>query len=325
MRVSKFIVALALGVGLIGPAAAQTKMEFKVSEIWGDDYPTAIGLKAMGATLAKSTDNRLTMRVYTNGTLGSEKEVIEQVKIGALAMARVPLNLMNNICEETIIPSLPFLFRSTAHLHKALDSDVGMEILSSCNDKGYIGLAYYDSGSRSIYSKRPIKTLADAKGLKLRVQQSDVMVAMVNAMGANPTPMPMGEVYTALRTGLVDAAENNYPSYESGKHFEAAKFYNKTEHLMNPEVVIISKIIWDKLSPEDQKAVRAAAKASVDVQRKSWADREKVSYDIVVKAGSTIVESNKKEFQDAMGPVYEKFLKTDKMKSLVKGIQDIKE
>lgn len=325
MSVTKLFAALVVSASFMGTALAQQKAEFKVSEIWGDDYPTTIGLKAMGDSLAKNSDNRLTMKIYSNGTLGTEKEAIEQVKLGALAMARVPLNLMNNICEETIIPSLPFLFRSTDHMHKTLDGDVGLEILNSCNDKGYIGLAYYDSGSRSIYSKKPIKTLADAKGLKLRVQQSDVMVAMVNAMGGNPTPMPMGEVYTALRTGLVDAAENNYPSYESGKHFEAAKFYNKTEHLMNPEILIMSKVVWDKLSPEDQKAVRDAAKASVDVQRKAWADREKVSYDKVVKAGTTIVDANKKEFQDAMGPVYEKFLKSDKMKNLVKRVQDVKE
>jgi len=325
MRVSKLFVAMLLSVGFMGTAVAQQKLELKVSEIWGDDYPNTKALRLMGESLAKSTDGRLTMKVYSNGTLGTEKEVIEQVKLGALAMARVPGNLMNNICEETIVPSLPFLFRSTEHMHKALDSDVGQEILSSCDSKGYVGLAFYDSGSRSIYSKRPIKTLADAKGLKLRVQQSDVMVEMVNAMGGNPSPMPMGEVYTGLRTGLIDAAENNIPSYESGKHFEAAKYYNRTEHLMSPEVVIISKVIWDKISPEDQKLIRDAAKQSVTDQRKFWAEREKSSLDIVLKAGSVMVDADKAEFEKAMGPVYARFVKSDKMKELVKKIQDMKE
>ncbi|MDQ7988389.1 MAG: TRAP transporter substrate-binding protein [Candidatus Dactylopiibacterium sp.] len=321
--ISKIVLSL-LAAGFMSGAIAQQKVELKVSEIWGEDYPNTKALRSMSENLAKRSNGRIDLKVYPNGTLGTEKEVIEQVKLGALAMARVPLNLMNNICEETLVPSLPFLFRSTDHLHKALDSAAGQEILSSCNAKGYIGLAYYDSGTRSIYAKKAIKTLADTKGLKLRVQQSDLMVAMAQAMGANPSPMPMGEVYVGLRTGLIDAAENNWPSYESSKHFESAKFYSRTEHLMNPEIVIFSKVIWDKLSPADQKLIADAAKESTTVQRKLWAEREKVSEGIVRKAGSTIVEVDKKPFQDAMVPVYAKFITTPHMKDLVKRIQDVK-
>lgn len=321
--ISKIVLSL-LAAGFMCSAFAQQKVDLKVSEIWGEDYPNTKALRHMSETLAKSSNGRIELKVYPNGTLGSEKEVIEQVKLGALAMARVPLNLMNNICEETLVPSLPFLFRSTEHLHAALDSSVGQEILSSCNSKGYIGLAYYDSGTRSIYAKKPIKTLADTKGLKLRVQQSDLMVAMASAMGANPSPMPMGEVYVGLRTGLIDAAENNWPSYESSKHYESAKFYSRTEHLMNPEIVIFSKVIWDKLSPADQKLIADAAKESTTVQRKLWAEREKASEAIVRKAGSTIVEVDKKPFQDAMVPVYAKFITTPRMKDLVKRVQDVK-
>lgn len=312
-----------LMVGISGGALAQQKLDLKVSEIWGEDYPNTKALRFMSETLAKNSSNRIELKVYPNGTLGTEKEVIEQVKLGALAMARVPLNLMNNICEETLVPSLPFLFRSTEHLHKALDSAAGQEILGSCNSKGFIGLAYYDSGTRSIYAKKAIKTLADTKGLKLRVQQSDLMVAMASAMGANPSPMPMGEVYVGLRTGLIDAAENNWPSYESSKHFESAKFYSRTEHLMNPEIVIFSKVLWDKLSPADQKLIADAAKASTEVQRKLWAEREKVSEEIVRKAGSTIVDVDKKPFQDAMIPVYAKFVTSARLKDLVKRIQEV--
>ncbi|KAF7598808.1 MAG: C4-dicarboxylate ABC transporter [Candidatus Dactylopiibacterium carminicum] len=323
MRTPKVVAALLMTCFACG-AFAQQKLELKVSEIWGDDYPNTKALRHMSEVLAKQSNGRIDPKVYPNGTLGSEKEVIEQVKMGALAMARVPLNLLNNICEETIVPSLPFLFRSTDHLHKSLDSAVGQEILSSCNSKGYIGLAYYDSGTRSIYAKKAVKTLADTKGMKLRVQQSDVMVAMANAMGANPSPMPMGEVYVGLRTGLIDAAENNWPSYESSKHFESAKYYSRTEHLMNPEIVIFSKVIWDKLSPADQKLIGDAAKESTTVQRKLWAEREKVSEDIVRKAGSIITEVDKKPFQDAMVPVYAKFVTSPRMKDLVKRIQDVK-
>jgi tripartite ATP-independent transporter DctP family solute receptor len=232
---------------------------------------------------------------------------------------------MNNICQDTIVPTLPFLFRSIDHMHKALDSAIGDEILASCDAKGYVGLAYYDSGARSVYAKKPIRTLADMKGFKLRVQQSDLWVALAGAMGANATPMPMGEVYTGMRTGLVDAAENNIPSYESSKHFEVVKYYSKTEHSMAPEVVMFSKLVWEKMTPEDQKIIRQAAKDSVPAQRKFWDERDAASLKVVLAGGAQIVSDvDKKSFQDAMGPVYDKFVTTPKMKDLVKRIQEIK-
>jgi tripartite ATP-independent transporter DctP family solute receptor len=323
MRASKIAAAL-LALGCMGSALAQQKIELRASDIWGDDYPTVKALRQMGELLSERTKGRLTIKVYSNGSLGSEKEVLEQVKIGALDMVRVNISPLNNICADTMVPALPFLFRSVDHLHKALDGAPGEKILTSCEGQGYVGLAYYDSGARSIYAKKPIKTLADTKGLKLRVQQSDLWVAVAQAMGANPTPMAMGEVYTALRTGLIDAAENNIPSWESGKHFEVAKVYSKTEHSMAPEVVLISKRVWDKLSPEDQKIVKQAAKDSVPFNRKLWAEREAASLKIVTAGGGTVVEVDKKPFQDAMKPVYEKFVTTDSQKALVKAIQDIK-
>ncbi|MFA9441043.1 TRAP transporter substrate-binding protein [Uliginosibacterium sp. sgz301328] len=323
MRVSKIVAAL-LTVGCMGTAMAQQKIELRASDIWGDDYPTVKALRHMGELLSERTKGRLSIKVYSNGSLGNEKEVLEQVKIGALDMVRVNISPLNNICPDTMVPALPFLFRSIDHMHKALDGAPGEKILTACESQGYVGLAYYDSGARSIYAKKPIKSLADTKGLKLRVQQSDLWVAVAQAMGANPTPMAMGEVYTALRTGLIDAAENNIPSWESGKHFEVAKIFSKTEHSMAPEVVLISKRVWDKLSPEDQKLVKQAAKDSVPYNRKLWAEREEASLKIVTAGGGTIVEVDKKPFQDAMKPVYDKFVTSDSQKALVKAIQDIK-
>jgi tripartite ATP-independent transporter DctP family solute receptor len=197
---------------------------------------------------------------------------------------------MNNICASTMVPTMPFLFRSTEHMRKVLDGTIGEEILKECEAQGFVGLAFYDSGARSIYTvKKPIKSLADAKGLKVRVQQSDLWVSLLEAMGANATPMPYGEVYTALKTGLVDAAENNYPSYESSRHFEVAKFYNKTEHSMAPEMVVFSKKVWDTLSADEQKQIRAAAKESVGFMRKLWDERESKSLAIVKAGGVEIV------------------------------------
>jgi len=218
---------------------------------------------------------------------------------------------------------MPFLFRSKEHMRAVLDGPIGEEILKSCEAQGFIGLAYYDSGSRSMYTvKKPIKTLADAKGLKVRVQQSDLWVALLEAMGANATPMPFGEVYTALKTGLVDGAENNWPSYESSRHFEVAKYYSMTEHSMAPEMLLFSRRVWDTLTPDDQKAIRQAAKESVPYMRKLWDEREQKSEAIVKAAGSQIIQVDKASFQKAMQPVYDKFITDAKLKAMVKRVQD---
>ena len=153
---------------------------------------------------------------------------------------------------------------------QGLDGAIGDEILKSCEAVGYVGLAFYDSGARSIYAKKPVRTVADTKGMKIRVQQSDLWVALVGAMGANATPMPYGEVYTGLKTGLIDAAENNIPSFDTAKHVEAVKVYSKTEHSMAPEILLFSKVIWDKLSKAEQDQIRAAAKDSIKVERAAW-------------------------------------------------------
>jgi TRAP-type C4-dicarboxylate transport system substrate-binding protein len=207
-------------------------------------------------------------------------------------------------------------------MRKVLDGPVGDEILKSCEDQGFIGLAFYDSGARSIYAKKPIRTVADAKGLKIRVQQSDLWVALVSAMGANPTPMPYGEVYTALKTGLIDAAENNIPSFDTARHFEAVKVYSKTEHSMAPEMLLMSKIVYDKLPKADQDLIRAAAKESVAVERKKWDEQEGKSLEVVKAGGVQIIEVDKKSFQDVMGPVYAKFMTTPDLQRLVKAVQD---
>lgn len=314
-----FALAAALAFG-----AAQAT-EFRSSDIHPDDYPTVLAVRHMGEALSKATNGRHSIKVFAKSALGNEKDTIEQTKLGALAMTRVNVAPMNNICPATMVPTMPFLFRSTEHMRKALDGPVGEEILKSCEAQGFVGLAFYDSGARSIYSvKKPVKTLADTKGMKIRVQQSDLWVALMEAMGANATPMPFGEVYTALKTGLVDAAENNYPSYESTRHFEVAKYYNKTEHSMAPEILLFSKKVWDTLAPADQQAIRAAAKESVTYMRKLWDEREAKSLAIVKAGGAQIIEVDKLGFQNAMKPVYDKFLTDPKLKDMVKRIGEVK-
>ncbi|PIT78621.1 C4-dicarboxylate ABC transporter [Limnohabitans sp. B9-3] len=306
-------------------AMAANATEFRSSDIHPDDYPTVQAVRHMGEELSKATGGKHSIKVFSKSALGNEKDTIEQTKLGAIAMTRVNVAPMNNICPATMVPTMPFLFRSTEHMRKVLDGAIGEEILKDCEAQGFVGLAFYDSGARSIYTvKKPIKTLADAKGLKVRVQQSDLWVSLLEAMGANATPMPYGEVYTALKTGLVDAAENNYPSYESSRHFEVAKYYNKTEHSMAPEILLFSKKVWDTLPAEEQKQIRAAAKESVTYMRKLWDDREVKSLAIVKAGGAEIVDVDKASFQNAMKPVYDKFLKDPKLQDMVKRINAVR-
>ncbi|GKT14715.1 TRAP transporter substrate-binding protein [Acidovorax sp. SUPP2522] len=311
------LAALTLGFG-----AAQAT-ELRSADIHPDDYPTVMAVKFMGERLKALSGGKHTIKVFNNGALGSEKDTIEQAKIGALQLVRINIGAMNNICPETVVPTMPFLFRSVEHLHKVLDGPIGEEILKACEKQGFVGLAYYDSGARSMFTaKKPVRSFADMKGLKVRVQQSDLWVSMLEAMGANATPMPMGEVYTGLKTGLIDAAENNYPTYESSRSFEVAKYYTKTEHSMAPEMLLFSKRAWDRLSPEEQGWIRQAAKESVPYMRKQWAEREIKSLATVKAGGAEIIEIDKAPFQAAMKPVYDKFIPDAKLKDLVKRVQD---
>ena len=321
----RHLATLAFTVAAMLPAASAGR-DFRSAEIHPADYPTTLSVQYMGKLLSERTQGRYGIHVYPAGVLGTEKDTIEQLRIGGLDMMRINSAALNSMVPETIVTVMPFLFRSTEHMHKVLDGPIGDEILASMESQGIVGLAFYDSGARNFYSaKKPIRSLADMKGLKVRVQQSDLFVALVEALHANPTPMPYGEVYTALKTGIVDAAENNWPSYESSRHFESARFYTLSEHSMAPEVLAFSKVIWDRLPKEDQAAIRKAAKDSVPYMRKLWDEREVKSRKAVEAAGCQVITlADKKEFIDAMKPVYEKFANTPKLKDLVRRIQETK-
>jgi tripartite ATP-independent transporter DctP family solute receptor len=318
-KLTRILAASAVALSLSVPAFAK---EFRSADVHPNDYPTVRAVAEISRLLSERTAGKHTIKVFGQSALGSEKDTVEQTKLGALDMVRVNTAAFNNIAPETVVPALPFIFKSKEHMRKVLDGPVGEQILKALEPQGFIGLAFYDSGSRSFYTpSKEIKTLADVKGMKIRVQQSDMWVAMMQAMGANATPMPYAEVYTALKTGVVDAAENNWPSYESSRHYEVAKTYNLSEHSMAPEVLVFSKKIWDALPKEDQDAIRKAAKESVPFMRKLWDEREDAARKTVEAAGSKIVTVDKKSFQDAMKPVYDKFAGTPALAELVKQIQ----
>jgi tripartite ATP-independent transporter DctP family solute receptor len=306
-------------------ATGATAKEFRSSDVHPMDYPTVQAVVHMGKLINERTTGKHSVKVFGQSVLGSEKDTIEQTKIGALDMVRVNISAFNNIVPETNVPALPFVFKSKAHMRKVLDGAVGDDILKALEAQGFIGLAFYDSGSRSFYTtKKQIKTVEDMKGMKIRVQQSDMWVAMMQALGANATPLPYAEVYTALKTGVVDGAENNWPSYESSRHYEVAQTYSITEHSMAPELLVFSKRVWDGLPVNERDIIRQAAKDSVPVMRKLWDDREAAAEKTVTAGGAKILtDVDKKAFATAMQPVYAKFAADAKLQDLVKRIQAI--
>ena len=309
---------------LCGPLAAQG-IVLKAADTHADGYPTVEAVEHVGELLSDWTNGRIQVKMFAGRQLGEEKDTIEQTIAGAIELNRVNLAPLNGIIPETAIPALPYIFRSIDHMHKVMDGEIGAEILASMEKHGLVGLAFYDSGARSFYnSKRPINSPADMQGMKIRVQNSDLFVATMEALGANATPMEFGQVYEALKTGVIDGAENNWPSYESTRHFEVANHYTLDQHSLSPEVLVISKIAWDKLSATDQQLVRKAAALSVPVMRELWNARVVSSKEKVIANGNMVIDSvDKQPFIDAMKPVYERFAGTDALQALVTRIQDV--
>ena len=306
-------------------AGAAQARDFRSADVHPLDYPTVMTVKKIGEIVSQKTNGKYNIKVFGNSALGSEKDTLEQVKIGALDMVRINTATFHSIVPETMVPSFPFIFRDINHFRKTMNGPQGDQILAALDKAGFVGLVLWESGARSIYAKKPVRNLADVKGMKIRVQQSDLWVSIIQAIGANPTPIPWAEVYTALKTGLVDAAENNYPSYESVKHYEAAPVFSETQHVMAPEVLVFSKKVWDKLTKEEQKIIRDAAKETVPYYIEHWTKREQASKDIAIKAGAQFVtDVNKAEFVSAVKPVWDKFSPTPELKKLVQDIVNTK-
>jgi tripartite ATP-independent transporter DctP family solute receptor len=296
---------------------------FLSSDTHPSDYPTVQAVDEMARLLRERTDGRLDVKTYSGGQLGSERDTLEITVFGGLDMNRVNLAPLNSIEPMTTIPALPFLFRSNHHMRRALDSKVGDEILESLTGHGLIGLCFYDSGDRNFYNtKRPIYTPADMKGLKIRVPNSDLYIAMIKALGADATPMSISEVYQSLVQGVIDGAENNWPSYESGRHFEVATYYSLTQHVIAPEVLVMSARRWEKLSEADREEVRKAAKDSVPFMRTLWDARVAAARIKLIEAGVKVNEiADPAAFAAAMRPVWDEHIVSDAQRRLVKEIE----
>ncbi len=318
----------AAGIGVAGPAGAQAKMVLKATDVHPLGYPTVEAVVRMGKKLETATSGRLSIQMYPSMQLGGEKEMIEQAQVGALQIARVSVGPMGTIVDDLNVFNMPFVFRDVAHMNKVIDGAIGDELLAkltSAPASRLIGLCWMDAGARSVYnSKKPIRSIDDLKGLKIRMMGNPLFVDTMNALGGNGIAMGFDQLYNALQTGVVDGAENNPPSYESGKHFQVAKYYSLTEHLIIPEILVFSKASWDKLSKEDQAMVAKLSKEAQQEQRKLWNEREAQSIELIKKAGVEIITfppGEKKKFQEAVKPVWDKY--GAKYTELVKRIQAV--
>ncbi|MGE5146995.1 MAG: TRAP transporter substrate-binding protein, partial [Candidatus Eiseniibacteriota bacterium] len=275
------------------------------------------------------TNGRLTIQVFPSMQLGGEKEAIEQAQVGALQLARVSVGALGPVIDDLNVFNLPFVFRGIDHMHKVIDGQIGQQLLKDIDNNpnaGLIGLAWMDAGARSVYnSKRPVAKIEDLKGLKIRTMGNPMFVDMANAMGANGVAMGYDQLVNALQTGVVDGAENNYPSYDTGQHFNYAPYFSTTEHLIIPEIIVFSKKVWTTLSPGDQALIRKFSKDAQLDERQLWAAEEQRALTDMKAHGVKIVEitpAEKKRFQEAMKPVWDKY--GAKYAALIKEIDAVK-
>ena len=308
MNFKRTLLAAALPLMFTFAGAAQA-LQLKFADIHPAGYPTVVAEENMGKTLSRETNGELTFQYFPGGVLGSEKEVIEQMQVGAVQLSRVSLGIVGPVVPDVNVFNMPFIFRDHQHMRNVIDGPVGDEILDKIthSEFGLVALAWMDGGTRNVYTKKPVRKLEDLKGMKIRVQGNPMFIDMMNAMGGNGIAMDTGEIFSALQTGVIDGAENNPPTLLEHNHFQNAKFYSLTGHLILPEPIVMSKITWEKLTPEQQALVKTAAKAAQAEERVLWDKKSAASEEKLKAAGVEFIQVDKKPFYDATAPVREKY------------------
>ena len=306
------VVALFALCALDDAALAQQKLVLKASDVHPAGYPTVVAVENLGKKLEKSTNGRLSVQMFAAMQLGGEKEAIEQAQVGALQIARVSVGALGPVIDDLNVFNLPFLFRNTAHMQKVIDGPIGQELLDKVTNNrnaALVGLAWMDAGARSLYdTKKPIRNIADLKGLKVRVMGNPMFVDMMNALGGNGVAMGYDQVFSALQTGVVDGAENNPPSFVFDNHYQVAKYYTLTEHLVVPEIGVFSRRTRDTHSKDDQDLIRKFSREAQSEERVLWAAYEKEAMGKATAAGIQVFDvADKKPFQDAVKPVWDKY------------------
>jgi tripartite ATP-independent transporter DctP family solute receptor len=324
-----FLAAAGAGAGLLatagrcasgGTASTPTSARgivLTAADVHVNGYPTVEAVRWMGETLASQTQGRLAIRIYHSGQLGRETDAINLARFGALDIARVNVAALNNAFPLTDVLALPYVFESVAHMRRALDGATGREILRGFEARGLKGLAFYDSGMRCFYNhRRPVVQPSDLRGLKIRVPPSDIFVGLVRALGANPTPLSYGEVFSALQTHLIDGAENNWTTFHTSRQFEVARHWSQSMHSFSPEVLLMSKRNFEKLSSADRELMMDVAARSVPYMRERWDQREAESRAAVEKAGVQVTEVDRVAFQRAVAPWMESYLRDADLRRL---------
>ncbi|SJL84018.1 2,3-diketo-L-gulonate-binding periplasmic protein YiaO precursor [Vibrio palustris] len=306
---------------IISSASVSATTILKLSHNQNRTHPVHKSMTVFAKKVQEYTHGDVKIRIYPNSQLGTQRESMELLQNGALDMAKSNASELESFAPAYGAFNIPYLFHSREHFYKALTSKVGRDILNSSKGKGFIGLTYYDGGARSFYANKAIRSPADLKSMKIRVQPSPTAVQMIKLMGGSPTPLAYGELYTALQQGVVDGAENNPTALTSSRHGEVAKVYSMDEHAMIPDVLVISERSWNKLSADDQKAMRKAAKESMMYHKKLWTKVIKKSMEKAKNSmGVEFVKVKKQPFIDAVKPLHEKALNNPEIAKYVKAI-----
>ncbi|MBU1333026.1 MAG: TRAP transporter substrate-binding protein [Gammaproteobacteria bacterium] len=309
MNFKRKLLIAALPFAFCVSGMAQAAMSLKIAEIHPAGYPTVVAQENMGKKIEAATNGELTFKMFSGGVLGSEKEVVEQVQIGAVQMTRVSLGTLGPVVPDVNVFNMPFVFRDHDHMRKVIDGEIGQEILDKITNSEFnmVGLAWMDGGVRNLYTKEPVRSLEDLKGMKIRVMGNPMFIETFNALGANGIAMDTGEIFSALQSGVVDGAENNPPTMLEHNHFRNAKYYTLTGHLILPEPIVISKATWNKLTPEQQEIVKKYAKEAQFDERRLWDEKSATSEAKLKEAGVEFIEVDKKPFFDATAPIREKY------------------
>jgi tripartite ATP-independent transporter DctP family solute receptor len=288
------------------------------------EHPVHIGMEFMAKALEEISGGKMGLEIYPSQQLGSERQCLELLQIGSLAMTKVSAAVIENFSPRLQVVSLPYIFRDREHIYKFQDSDLGKQLLVEGSEYWLRGLIYFDAGQRSFYTKtRPVNNPDDLKGLKIRVQESKTAMDLVRSMGGAPTPISWGELYTALQQGIVDGAENNPPSFLTSRHYEVCKYYTLNEHTAVPDLLVISTIIWDKLSPQEQKWVQQAADEAKIFQRKVWVEAEEEALEFVKSKGVEIIRPDKTLFAQKTKNIQEEYKNLPDLYNLIERIKNI--
>jgi tripartite ATP-independent transporter DctP family solute receptor len=317
-----------VGAGAAGPGAnpagAVAGSVLTASDVHVSDYPTVQALRWMGDMISRESGGALGIRVYHSGQLGRENDTVDLARFGALDITRINFASLNNTFPATEAMSLPYVFDSTEHMRRSVDGAAGRMVLDAFAKRGLVGLAIYDSGARCFYNhSRVVTEPGDLKGLKIRVPPSDMFVSLVRALGANPTPLSYGEIFSALQTKLIDGAENNWTTFQTSRHFEVARFWSQSEHSYSPEAVLMSKLRYDKLTSSQQELVRAAAAQSVPYMRTLWDSSEADARAAVEKAGIRATPVNRAAFQKVAAPIVESYMKDPQLQRIYQEIRAV--